>query len=61
MRNKKIRPVAQKRDEDAIELSIVACILVLIVLAGVNAPSIERSLNCEGLYIGPVCALLAAR
>jgi hypothetical protein len=61
MRNKKIRPVAQKRDEDAIELSIVACILVLIVLAGVNAPSIERSLNCEGPYIGPVCALLAAR
>jgi hypothetical protein len=61
MRNKKIQSVAQKRDEDAIELSIVACILVLTVLAGINAPSIVRSLNCEGPYIGPVCALLAAR
>ena len=61
MQNRDNRVSGATVDRTVIELSIVATMLVVIVLAGLNSQSILSSINCRTPYIGSLCVALAER
>ena len=51
----------QAGDRSVIEFFIIAVILIMLVLAGVNSQSLMSGVNCHRPYVGLLCAALAEK